>query len=216
MTSLAMTTVATLEPSVRLVVLKFLMKSHLVPDYIPRIPINRSGDPISPGKKVLVSTPNIRISDLRTGLMNGMYVFVGARANARSDNRSRAESRSDVRFTFCHNMHLNNVPPHPTFTARYDKFVNFLIDVTERNIWSVQAYLNPYLLENDAVTEDSVLLLDCADRKEVVNDDGSNVMVYERREIRDGFSKGIGPKIPLINKASQLNLVDKDVKLITF
>lgn len=205
-----MITVATLGPSVRLVVFKFLMKSHLVPAFIPRLPINRSGfASTSPGKEVLASTPDVWLAGLQTSLMNNRsYIFVGARTDERGDGRS------DVRFTFCHSWHLNNIPPHPTFTARYVKFVNFLMDVTERNLWSVQAYLNPYLLENGAVTEDSVLLLDCAGRKEVVDDFGNKVMVYERREVRDGFSKGIGAKIPLLNKANHLKFIDKKIQVV--
>ena len=93
------------------------------------------------------------------------------------------------------------------------------MEIAKNNLWSVQGYLNPYLLENGVPTSHSVLMLNCAGRKEAIKPDGSPVMVYEggRAEpLMPGYiGEGIGPKVPLIDKASRLELVRKKVQLIT-
>ncbi|MEK7603713.1 MAG: hypothetical protein AAB461_01155 [Patescibacteria group bacterium] len=188
-----MTTITTLGLSVPLVVFKFLMKSHLVPDFIPRLPLNRDV-PTFKGKEVMASTPDVWLADLRIGLYNADsdYLFVGARANTRGDGRS------DVRFTFCHKQHLNDTPSHPAFVSGRMEFITFFFDITWRNIWSVQAYLNPYFI-NDTTNKDSVFLFNCSGRQEIVKSDGSDVLVHG---------------VPLLSKVNQLNLVGKEVLLL--
>ena len=211
------TAVATLGPKIRLVVFKFLVKSHLVPDCIPRLPINRSGvTPMVPGVQVLPSTPNVWLAGLRTGLLNtkGDYVFVGARVDDQ-----RADGRSDVRFTLCHRRHLSGAPPHENFVERFNILVNTFVDFTKSNLWAVQGYLNPYLLENGVPTSHSVLMLNCAGRKPAINSDGTPVMVYEggrEKSLMPGhIGQGIGLKISILNKASEMKLAGKKVQLVT-
>ena len=203
------TAVAMLGPSVQLVVFKFLIKSKLVPDCIPRLPINPSGvTPTVPGVQVMSSTPDVWLAGLRTGLLYTMgdYILVGARAN------ERADGRSDVRFTFCHRQHLAENSPHPDFVERFHQLVGTFIDLTKSNLWTTMAHLNPYLNEDGTASKGSVLMLDCNGRKEAIQPDGKPVMVYDER---DEFGQGIGPKISILNKASELKLVGKEVQLVT-
>ncbi|OGN13989.1 MAG: hypothetical protein A3J47_04315 [Candidatus Yanofskybacteria bacterium RIFCSPHIGHO2_02_FULL_43_22] len=212
------TTITTLGPQVRLVVFKFLVRSELVPECIPRLPVNRSGGatPTVPGKMVLLSTPNVWLAGLRTGLLNtkGDYALVGARAND-----ERGDDRGDVRFTFCHRRHLSGIPPHENFVEKFNELVNTFVDFTKSNLWAVQGYLNPYLLENGVPTSHSVLMLNCAGRKPAINPDGTPVMVFEggrEKPLMPGhIGQGIGPKISILNKASEMKLAGKKVQLVT-
>jgi len=213
-------TIATLGPSVRLVVFKFLMKSKLVPDRIPRLPINRSGvTPTVPGVQVMPSTPDVWLAGLRTGLLYTMgdYILVGARAN------ERADGRSDVRFTFCHRQYLTNNLLHPDFVERFHQLVSIFIDLTKSNLWTTMIHLNLYLNKNGTTgkKEQDVLMLDCNGRKEAIQPDGKPVMVYEggREQVSTPesrvISRGIGPKVSILNKASELKLAGNKVQLVT-
>ena len=226
---------ATLGPSVRLVVFKFLMRSELVPDCIPRLPINRSGvTPTVQGVEVMPSTPDVWLAGLRTGLLHtkGDYTFVGARvANERTNTKRKVRKgglveivevkMSDVRFTFCHRRHLADDPPHPDFVEKFDRLVNTFVDLTKSNLWAVQAYRNPYLNEDGTAGKGSVLMLNCAGRKEAVRPDGTPVLEYTggREQVLTpegrAISQGIGPKVSILNKASELKLVGKEVQLIS-
>ena len=220
-------TFATLGPSIRLVVFKFLMRSELVPDCIPRLPINSSGvTPTVPGVKVMESTPDVWLAGLRTGLLNqGDYFFVGARvAGERISTKFKKGKRvevkmSDVRFTFVHRKSINDIPPHKNFVERFNQLVNTFVDLTKSNLWMVEGYLNSYLNEDGTAGKGSVLMLDCAGRKEAVKPDGKPVMVFEggrEKPLMPGVvGRGIGPKVPLLNKASELKLVGKEVQLVT-
>lgn len=208
-------TVATLGPSTRLIVFKFLTKGGLVSDCIPRLPINRSGiTPTIRGKEVLPSTPNVWLASLQTELFNGCdYIFVGARADERWDDRD------DVRFTFCRRRHLNNIPLHPNFVRRFDDMAKVFFDLGKSNLWTVMGHLNPYLNEDATADKGSVLMLDCNGRRQVINPDGTPVMVYESGREKPTFpgmpSQGIGPKVPLLNKASNLKIFGKKVQMFT-
>jgi hypothetical protein len=177
------------------------MKSHLVPDCIPRLPINRSGvTPTILGVKVLPSTPNVWLAGLQAGLLNSHdYIFVGARADERGDDRD------DVRFTFCHRKSVTGTS-HPNFTARFNDLYHAFVDFTESNIWMTEAYLNRYLKEDGAAGKGSVLMLCCAGRRSVINPDGSEVMIYSAR---DELGRGCGPKISLLDTAGELTLTGK-------
>ena len=223
------TTVATLGPSVRLVVLKFLMRSELVPACIPRLPINRSGiASIFQGRQVLPSTPDVWLAGLRTGLLytKGNYVLRGARvAGERTSTKFKKGKQvevkmSDVRFTFCRRKSVNDTPPHENFVDRFNQLVNAFVDLTKLNLWTTMGHLNPYLNKDGTTTgKGSVLMLDCAGRKEAVKPDGKPVMVYEggrEKPLMPGYiSQGIGAKIPLINRAKELKLAGKKVQLVT-
>ena len=226
-------TIVTLGPSVRLVVLKFLMRSELVPDCIPRLPIDRSGSGVTPtirGVEVLPSTKDVWLADLRTGLLNshGDYLFVGARvAGERTSTKFRKGKlvevkMSDVRFTFVHRKSINDIPPHENFVERFNQLVNAFVDFTKSNLWTTMGHLNPYLNKDGTAGKGSVLMLDCAGRKEAVKPDGKPVRVYkggrEQVPAPEGgrvISQGIGPKVSILNKASKLKLAGKNVQLVT-
>ena len=224
---------ATLGPKVRLVVFKFLMRSELVPNCIPRLLINRSGvTPTVQGVKVMPSTPDVWLAGLRTGLLNtkGDYLFVGARVAGERTNTKRKVRKgglveiievkmSDVRFTFCHRRHLTDDSPHPDFVERFNQLVNTFVDLTKSNLWMVEGYLNSYLNKDGTASEGSVLMLDCAGRKEAVQQDSKPVMVFEGGQEQvltsEGrvVSQGVGPKVSIRTKASEMNLAGKKVQL---
>ena len=221
---------ATLGPKIRLVVFKFLIRSESVPDCIPRLLINRSSvTSMVQGVKVLPSTPDVWLVGLRTGLLNtkGNYVLVGARvAGEKTTTRFKMGKSvdvktSDVRFTFCHRQHLNDTPLHENFVERFNQLVNAFVGLTRSNLWMVEGYLNPYLNEDGTAGKGSVLMLNCAGRKEAIQQDGKPVMVFEgwREQVPtpegEVVSRGIGPKVSILNKASNLKLAGKKVQLVT-
>lgn len=206
-------TVATLGPSVRLIVFKFLIKSNYVPDYIPRLPINRSGVmPAVRGQEVLPSTPTVYLGgvvrEFFSSSGSGNYKFVGARVA----DEERDDGRNDVRFTFCHRQHLNSSPSHPNFKKMLTKLREALRRMTEDNVWSVQTYLNPYLLENGKACRGKVLMLNCNSRRQVVNPDGSEMMIWATH---DELGRGIGPKMSLLSTAGEITL-DVDEKSVVY
>lgn len=227
------TAVATLGPSVRLVVFKFLIRSGLVPDFIPRIPTNSSGfTPATRGKDVLPSTSNVWLAGLRTGLLNsrGSYQLVGARVvGERVSTKTKVikgvptkkveVKMSDVRFTFCHRKHVND-KTHPDFAERFNAIVNTFVDWTKFNIWTTTAHLNPYydLDSGSVVNGVKVLMFSCASRTTAVNPDGGPVMVYEGGREKPAFpgqfTQGIGLKVPLLNVASEIKISGNKVLLV--
>jgi len=227
------TTITTLGPQVRLVVFKFWVRSELVPACVPRLPINRSGvAPAYNGMLVLPSTPDVWLAGLRTGLLytKGNYVFCGARVADERTNTKRKVRKgglvefvevkmSDVRFTFVHHRHLTGEPPHENFVERFNTLVNTFVGLTRSNLWMVEGYLNPYPNEDGTAGKGSVLMLNCAGRKEAVKPDGKPVMEYEggrEKPLMPGhIGQGIGPKVSILNKASELKLAGKKVQLVT-
>lgn len=226
------TAITTLGPAVRLVIFKFLVRSELVPDFIPRIPTNSSGfTPAMQGRKVLSSTPNVWLAGLRTGLLNncGSYLLVGARvAGERAYFKTKAVGGvpttvkvkiSDVRFTFCHRKHVSG-KPHPDFAERFNDIVNTFVDWTKSNLWATMAHLNPYfnLDSGSVVNGASVLMFDCASRTTAINPDGTPVMTYEGGREKPAFpgqiSRGIGQKVPLLNLSSEIKMSDDKVLFV--
>jgi len=218
--------IATLGLSLRLIVFKFLIKSDLVPPVIPRVPISQNTPTEETrGRQVLVSTPDIWIPRLVLSLFDKRsYKFVGARvAGERVSERMKHGSlveviMSDVRFTFCHRQYLNDKPPHENFTrAIKDRCRQTLTNMAINNLWSVEGYLNPHLQEDGSVGIGDVLMLDCNGRKQAIQD-GKPVKVYagslEKNTSWNQAGCGIGPKISLIDKASRLDLVNREVVLV--
>ena len=126
-----------------------------------------------------------------------------------------------MRFTFCYRRHLTDDPPHPDFVERFDQLVNTFVDLTKSNLWAVQTYRNPYLNKDGTAGNGSVLMLDCAGRKSAINPDGTPVMEYEggRKQVLtpEGrvIDQGVGPKVSILNKASELKLAGNKVQLVT-
>lgn len=227
------TTIATLGPAVRLVVFKFLTRSELVPDFIPRIPVNSSGfTPATRGEEVLPPTPKVWLAGLRTGLLNshGNYLLVGTRVIGERVSKVKTKWihgkpvneeiwTSDVRFTFCHRNHVSG-EPHPDFAERFDDIVNTFVDWTRSNLWNTMAHLNPYfnLDSGSAVNGASILMFGCAGRTPTINPDGTPVMVYEggreKSAIPGQIGQGIGPKVPLLNVSSEIKMSGNKVLFI--
>lgn len=202
------------------------MRSDLVPDIIPRIPImhNSEFNPATRGKEVLPRTPDIWLSALVLGLFKYRteYAYVGARVADERISKIKTKwihgkpvleeiKSSDVRFTFCHRQHLNNGPLHPDFLARYDDLMIALGRMTRNNLWETFGHLNPYL-ENDKQTDHSILMLNCAGRKEAIKSNGTPVMVYQGG--RDELGRGVGPRVRLTSFAHQLVLADNKVNFL--
>lgn len=217
-----MQTIATLSPSIRLVIFRFLMKSALVPDFVPRLPVQSStATPTIRGVEVLPSTPNVCFMNLFEGLFKpkSKYEWRGARvAGERVSKTQMIHGKlveimtSDVRFTFCHRRHLNQDPPHRDFVTRHDQLFNFLTRTIAGNLWSVQAYLNPYFQKDGAASNGNVLMFSCAGRRPVFNPDGSPVKIHYYEFERDKSPIGL-VVVPLINTAKKLELIDKEVRL---
>lgn len=210
------TIIATLGPSVRLVVFKFLVREGLVPDFIPRIPTNSFGfTPATQGKEVLSSTPNVWLAGLRTGLLNSHsnYLLVGARVVVVSEG---ADGRSDIRFTFCHRKHVSG-EPHPNFSARFNDIVSTFVDWTKSNLWTTMAHLNPYfdLDSGSAVNGAKVLMFSCAGRTPAIKQGGAPVMVYEggreKSAVPGQIGQGIRPKVSLLNVSSEIRMSGNEV-----
>lgn len=222
-----MRTIATLSPSVRLVVFKFLIKSNLVPEVIPRLPIIRSWNTPTEetrGRQVLVSTPDVWIPRIVLGLFDKRnYKFIGARvAGERVSERMKRGKlvevmMGDVRFTFCHRQHLSEKPLHENFVAIKDRCYEVFAEMAINNLWSVEGYLNPHFQEDGTVGVGSVLMLDCNSRKQAILD-GKPIKVFEGGREKPVFprqtSQGIGPKVSLIDKASRLELTGNEVVLM--
>lgn len=226
-------TIATLGPKVRLVVLKFLIRSELVPDFVPRMPVNSSGfTPATQGREVLPSTPNVWLAGLRTSLLNshGEYLLVGARVTREwmskiktkwIDGKPVKEEiwTNDVRFTFCHRDYVNS-DPHPDFAERFNDIVNVFVDWTKSSLWDTMAHLNPYFDTDtgSAVEGASVLMFGCTRRTPAVNSDGTPVVVYEggrEKPTAPGqMSRGIGEKVPLLNIASEIKMSGNKVLFV--
>lgn len=209
--------IATLGPQVRLVVFKFLIRSELVPDFIPRMPVNSSVFiPATQGRKVLASTKEVWLAGLRTGLLNsrGDYLLVGARVVS-----ERADSKSDVRFTFCHRNHVSG-KPHPNFAANFQPIVDTFVDWTKASLWNTEAHMNPYYdLDNrSAVNGSEVLMLGCNSRTPAINSDGTPVMRYEGGREKPAspgqMSRGIGEKVPLLNLAPEIKMSGNQVLFV--
>lgn len=192
-----MRTIATLGPSVRLVVFQFLMKSAQVPRIVP---LKRDSDaptllPPVPGVMVLPSTPKLYLSLLASYVLaRSDYELVDVWQNPHATKWDM----SFVRFVFCHNEHVRRDELFPDFVAKKDRLEEVLINLVHQNLWATQGYLNPYFEKDGTDSGHKVLMLGSAGR--VPND-----MVFSGG--RDENNRGVGPKVPLSTLSSRLDMM---------
>ncbi len=190
-----MKTITTLGPSVRLVVVQFLMKSNLVPAAIP--PKRPSAEPpVTPvsGVKVLESTPGLDLFPLAVSLAgsSGNYELV----DAWKKPHETKWGMSAVRFVFCYKKHVKQDKLFPEFVAKRDELANIFTDIASANVWATQGHLNPYFEDNKS-TGHLVLMLSCAGRV-------PNTEVFKGG--RDENGRGVGPKVQLSTLSPRLDL----------
>lgn len=212
-------TIATLDQSVRLVVIQFLMRASLVPTVVPFRSSNNIKTPDLPyvgGRELLPSTKDIYLLNLLDGVRaidgSGPYELVDSWSKERLCADNYPDGMSFVRYVFCRKEYIRTTELHPEFVTKREELIESLVNLADDNIWSVQGHLNPYF-ENSKPTDHKVLMLGCAGRKPTVNDAGFRITVY--RDGRNPITRqGIGPKVPLTDRARKLTVVDNSVHLL--
>ena len=203
-----MTKIATLGPSLRLIVFQFLVRADQVPAVLP--PKRDTSKPTVlldlSGVEVMPSTPDVFLADfaggIRRDLVNG-YELVDAW------KRKRADDRSAVRYIFCHRDFIKEL--NSEFVAKRDELVGSLANLVSDNLWRAQAHLNPYI-EEGAVTGDEVLMISCTGRNPRLDSSGQERAIYEGG--RDGFGQGIGRRISITLLSPKLVVGEGSVILL--
>jgi hypothetical protein len=189
-----MKTVATLGPSVRLVVFQFLMKTAQVPSIIPqkRASVEPPLPPVS-GVQVMESTPKVNLFRLASKLdCRNEYELVDVWKKSHDTNWKMCF----VRFVFCRKEHLN--PLSAEFVNKVGSFEKTLVDFVSDNLWATQAYLNPYF-EDAKPSGQYVLMFGCAGRT-------PDTEIFSGG--RDEDNCGIGPKVLLSTMSPRLDIVE--------
>lgn len=194
-----MKTIATLGPSIRLVVFQFLMKSAQVPRIVP---LKRDSDtpllPPVPGVMVLPSTPKLYVLPLATRMAcYPEYELVDAWQNPHEIKWDM----SFVRFVFCHKEHIKRDELFPDFVAKRSELTEVFAALADKNLWATQGYLNSYFEKNGTDSGYKVLMLGLAGRV-------PNVMVFSGG--RDENNRGVGSKVPLCTLSQYLTLKTSD------
>lgn len=217
--------VATLGPSVRLIVFQYHVKNVNVPDNIPKYSdFHKSTAGQFDGTGVRVMEPTTDV--LSEFIADSGYQLIDTWHNTEEDDWTR----SVVRFVFCHKEHLNPAGLRPEFVAGRNDFLNSLKQLTDKNLWQTMAHVNPFFITGKATSE-TVLILDCNSRKattkltQVNKDRAEEIPTWEevpvtvfqggREKVEQGIGPGIGPKIPLTDKANRLKLIGNEVVLVT-
>ncbi len=228
-----MRTIATLGPSVRLIVFQFHMKNGSVPEGIPKYSDfhKPTADQFEgTGTRIMEPTPDVLsefVADSGYQLIDTWYA-----------TEEEDWTRSVVRFVFCHKEHLNPAGLRPEFVTQQDGLLKTFNNLTGKNLWKTMLHSNPFFVDGKATSE-TVIMLDCNSRKEttklvrvetgefnlvpVFTEEEEEIFVKEpiivmveepvvvfqggREKVERGIGPGIGPKIPLIDKANRLKLV---------
>lgn len=197
-----MKTIATLSPSVRLVVFQFLMKSAQVPAIVP--PKRASETPPLPpvsGVEILASTPKLSIFPMANS------VACCSDYELMDVWKKSHESKWDmsfVRFVFCHKEHVNCDEIYLNFVAKRAGMGATFFNLVSDNLWATMGHLNPYLGKDGTPTGHQVLMLGSAGRVE-------NTEVFSGG--RDENNRGVGPKVLLSRLSSRLELIGNFVVL---
>lgn len=241
-----MRTIATLGPSVRLVVFQFHVKNASVPEGIPKYSdFHKATAAQFEGTGVRVMEPTVDV--LSDFVVDSGYCLIDAWHATEEENWTR----SVVRFVFCHKEHLNPDGLRSEFLAKRDGLLESFNGLTGKNLWKTMAHINPFFVTGKA-TDETVLVLDCNSRKqttklvqinpnyiepefpnqdelgeeeEIESDKTKEVPVWEevpvavfqggREKLGRGiFNPGIGPKVLLTDKASQLKLNGNEIVLV--
>ena len=192
--------IATLGPSVRLVVFQFLVKNSLVPVAIP--PKRASQTPVLPptsGVEVLKSTPGLLVFPLAMNVTHH-YELVDVWQKPHETNWKM----SFVRFVFCRKEHVNRNELFHDFLAKRTELLIIFNDLVIKNLWATQAHLNPYF-ETGSPSGYQVLMLGCAGRI-------PDTEVFSGG--RDETNRGIGPKIQKSLISNYLVLTTHDVVVL--
>jgi len=214
-----MARVATVSPSMRLVVFQFLVNSDHVPAVV-RLR-RRSGVELNlsdiPGKEVLTSTEDVYLLNFLDGIIpitgDGPYELVDSWFEMVADNRpksKRQEGRSKVRYVFCHKDHIRTKDFHPEFVAERDSLVDSLINLANDNLWMVQGHINPYF-DKGKPTTDEVMMFDCTGRSHILNRLGVTVRVWSGG--KDRLGQGIGEEVPITEARPKLKIVEGEIIL---
>ena len=198
-----MNTVATLDSSVRLVVLQLLMKKELVPEIIPPKRVSNKL-PLSPvsGVEILKSTSGVNIFNLANEIgLSKDYELVDVWKIPQETNWKM----SFVRFVYCRKEYVDHGGLHPDFITKSGEFAKALIRFVSDNLWAVQGHLNPYLEKDGSRSGHRVLMFGCAGRR-------PDVEVF--RDGRDENNRGVGPKVLLSTLASELRVDDDRVVFV--
>jgi len=153
-------TIATLGPSVRLVVFQFHVKNASVPEGIPKYsdfhrPTASQFE--GSGVRIMEPTPDVLsefIADSDYQLIDSWYA-----------TEEEAWNRSTVRFVFCHKEHLNPAGLRPEFVAQRDDLMKSFNNLAGKNLWKTMVHINPFFVAGKA-TDETVFMLDCNSRKE--------------------------------------------------
>lgn len=236
-----MRTIATLGPSVNLIVFQFHVKNASVPEGIPKYSdFHKATASQFEGTGVRIMEPTTDV--LSDFISDSGYHLIDAWHASEED-----WTRSVVRFVFCHKEHLNPAGLRPEFVAQRDGLLNSFNCLTGKNLWKTMAHINPFFVAGKATSE-TVLVLDCNSRKPTVKlvsvetgeyklvpvlDEESGetlmmqmpvitmteelVMVFQggREKVERGIGPGIGPQVLLTDKASRLKLIGNEIVLLT-
>ncbi len=208
-----MRTVATLDPSVRLVVIQFLIPETLVPEIVPpKGPAK--GPPVTArqvsGVEVLKSNSGVYLLHLLDGICpideQGQYGLVDSWFVPHFPNKSF------VRYVLCRKEYVNHEELHSNFVANRDGLLESLVNLANDNLWTVQGHLNPYFDKEGRPSNHQVLMLGCAGRQPAVDSNGLAIKVF--RDGRDADNRGIGPKVSIVEKALRLQVVGNEIFLM--
>ncbi|MDO8496529.1 MAG: hypothetical protein Q7S43_03690 [bacterium] len=215
-----MTRVAKVSPSIRLVVFQFLVNSDHVPAVI-RLR-RRSGVELNlpdvPGKEVLPSTKDVYLLNFLDGIIpitgEGPYELVDSWFEMVTDNNrpksKKQESRSKVRYVFCHKDHVRTKDLHPEFVAERDDLVDSLVSLANDNLWMVQGHINPYF-DKGKPTVDEVMMFDCTGRSHILDRLGVTIKVWSGG--KDRLGQGIGEEVPITEARPKLKVVEGEIVL---
>ena len=221
--------IATLGPSVRLVVFQFHVKNASVPEGIPKYSdFHKKTASQFEGTGVRVMEPTMDV--LSDFIADSDYQLIDAWHASEEEDWSQ----SVVRFVFCHKDHLNPAGLRPEFVAGRDGLLESFNRLAGKNLWKTMAHVNPFFVDGKAANE-TVLVLDCNSRKQttklvptssVLIDDmdfptnfvEQPISVFQggREKPRPGekIGQGIGPKVLLTDKANRLKLIGNEVVLV--
>ena len=213
-----MQTIATLGPSLRLVVLQFLVPDTIRPSVVPpkgpdKNPTTATTPPQSSGGvEVLKSNSGVYLLNLLDGICpiteDGHYELV----DSWFVPAMKHFGKSSVRYVLCRKEHVKPGELNPNFLANRDRLIDSLVNLVDENLWTVQGHLNPYFERGGSPTDYKVLMLGCAGRQTTVDLVGNSIKVY--RDGRDENNQGLGPKVPMRERAFRLQVFGDDIVLV--
>ncbi len=208
-----MRTVATLGPSIRLIVFQFLIPETLVPEVVPPKRSDKSPPAVIQrvsGVEVLKPNSGVYLLHLLDGICpideQGPYELVDSWFVPHFPNKSF------VRYVLCRKEYVDHEELHSSFVYNRDGLINSLVNLASHNLWTVQSHLNPYFDKEGRPSSHQVLMLGCAGRQPAVDSNGLVIKVF--RDGRDKNNRGIGPKVSIVEKALWLEVISNEIVLM--